>query len=535
MHNELRSWSWPVWAYVAMVACASDPSPLGRRDAAVPADSAADGGARDASAASGADATSADVANLDAASPDTGGADASDGAGSPVDGGAPLAPPASWRRFVGAHYSAGGRAWAGGGLRDPGGVRTKYTLARGADGLLEDEGLTTFVSRAAPEIGAQIGAGREVVLVVGGLTAGESARLYYETITSSAGLAAFQASFRERIRALPPSAAAWPEKLYFQFGNEIQNPNGFYGEVCALVTGGAPGPCDEDTEFLPTYVEYFLAPGVFVLDELSAESLGARGRIHRMLGSIVGLAGRRAFLDKLLRYEVRGTVVPSLRGRRVHELVDTVSVHYSMVAPSYRADFDAFADTWLVAPPQGSAVRALFNTEEVGQRAGDSGVGYAAALRAIVRGLSWWGSRGLGPDRAHLFVWGAEVRCDGCGSVDDDLPAFSDFVGDAPVEERSLQTTPSGVEVHDLAVLGAHDRVVVLLGPDRAAGDVAEHRWSADDVRAYAVTAHSTGDGTPMRPLVLAAPERTPEGWRLPLGVTVPARGAVVVLLRGQP
>jgi hypothetical protein len=289
------------------------------------------------------------------------------------------------------------------------------------------------------------------------------------------------------IFAAMPEARGWETRVVVQFGNEIQNPEAFYGTLCRYATMGSTNQCDLETEFAPTYVDRYLAPGVEILREKSQALFGRHDAIRIALGSVVNLLNRRAFVETLLRRPVSGAAAPTLAGQPVSNLVDTVTIHYTMGNGQAPALVDDFFQAW-TSPDAGTTVRSLWMTEEVGVNAGRSGYGFAAALRAIAPSLRWWKSRGLDPSRGHLFIWGADQPCEvdagGCLSVDDAMPVLTDFVGSSDLMETSDTTVTSSQPLTVFSYRAGPDRRVVLAwagGPGGASPNVSAINLDASD------------------------------------------------------
>jgi len=391
---------------------------------------------------------------------------------------------AAWTAYVGTHYSltaAGGqtRRWVGGGLRDPGGNGTNYQPVL-VSGLYTDSGYSSFTSKALPAINELLGLGQPAVVTIGGISGGGAA-VFLDGMANAAGREAYRKAIHDRvdgIRSLA-NAAGWERKIYFQFGNEISNANstGFYGAVCLWVTKNATANCDLTTQFVPAYVEYYLAPGIAHLEAKSQALFGRPDAMRIMLGSVVNLTNREAFVDALLNYRIQGIYASTYQNRYVYELVDTVSIHYTIVAPSYLSALDTFRAKWIAGGPANRRVRALWSTEEVGVGAAEQGYGMAAAMRGIARYLSWWQANNIAPDNGHYMVWGPDINapeggtCPGCTSVNQDMPLLHDFTGDSALtaitQNRASFVHSGTLEQHEFAVGNADKRVLVAFAPDR--------------------------------------------------------------------
>lgn len=391
----------------------------------------------------------------------------------------------AWTKYVGAHYtntpgSGLTRTWAGGGLRDPGGNGTSYqpTLS---GGNYVDGGYAAFTSIALPSINTLLGDGKHVVQKIGGLVPA-TASVFLDSMATLAGRNAYKKSISDRIDQIAAlsNSKGWEKKIYFQFGNEINNANstGFYGAVCLWITRNNPTPvanCDLTTQFIPTYVEYYLAPGIAHLEEKSQTLFGRPDALHVMSGSMVNLSKSESLVDGLLNYRIVGTYAPAYANRYVNSVVDTVSIHYTVTAPTWRADLDKFRNKYLPGGVPTTRVRALWATEEGGVRSAEQGYGMATALRGIARYSSWWQANNLSPDDAHVFFWGTDVNnpsdgtCTGCTSMDQDMPIFYNFVGDNALTELTQDESTFGVsgsfESYEFAVGGQDKRALIGFGP----------------------------------------------------------------------
>ncbi len=386
---------------------------------------------------------------------------------------------AAWSRYVGAHYAttpASGltRSWAGGGLREPGGGGTNYQIAASGGGYI-DTGLTAFTTKAVPAISDLLANDRYAVVTIGGIS-GAGGTLFLDSMATTAGRDAFKKAIHDRVDAIAAlKVAGWEKRIYFQFGNEITNNNstGFYGVVCLWATRNEPTPvatCDTATQFAPAYVENYLAPGIAALEEKSQALFGRPNALNGMLGSIVNLTTHESFLTTLLSYRVVGTLAPAYANRLVHDLVDTVSIHYTAVTPNWKTALDNFVTQYLPGGVPTTRVRALWATEEGGANNAEQGFSMATAMRVVSRYLSWWQANKLTPDTAHVFFWGSDIKgpsgttCSGCTSLDEDMPLLHNFVGDRALtqltQSPSAFSSVGSVEGYEFSVTGADKRVL---------------------------------------------------------------------------
>jgi hypothetical protein len=455
-------------------------------------------------------------------------------------------------KYIGAHYTltpnnSVPRNWAGGGLRDPGGNRTSYSISSNGAGGYTDTALTEFLNKAVPVIDELLTDGSYAVVSAGAITS-DTADMFLESMESDAGQVTFRESLHARVDAIQASAHAsgWEQKVYFQFGNEIQNPNGFYGHVCNWVTNNVTDSCDLDTQFIPTYVERYLAPGVSYLEEKSQELYGQPDAIRMVLGSLVNLANQETFLNSLLEYQVRGDFAPSLAGKHVYELVDTISIHYTIAGPTWRTTLDDFRNKYVPDGVPIGRVHRVWATEEVGAGLAAQGYGMASVLRGIARYLTWWQANNISPDDGHMFVWGANIKnapdeiCTACTSVDDEMPRLTEFTGSRALltqtNNLSTMTASPDMEMYEFDVEGVDKRIVIMfptgmLDASISGASIDLSEWSGKSVSVSAYVYANQGavpiSVTPINSTAGAEP------LDLSLSVTLDRSSAVLLLIEG--
>ena len=145
--------------------------------------------------------------------------------------------------------------------------------------------------------------------------------------------------------------------------------------------------------------------------------------------------------------------------------MDTVSIHYTITAPTWRANLDNFRRKYLPGGAPTTRVRALWSTEEGGVRNAELGYGMASAVRGISRYLSWWQANNISPDDGHAFYWGSDISNQTGGtSMDQDMPLLHNFVGDNALIEvlqnKSTFAASAGFESYEFAVGGNDKRVL---------------------------------------------------------------------------
>lgn len=377
--------------------------------------------------------------------------------------------PAPWTAYFGTHYDPAD--WSSS-LRDPGGPgRFGYWLPSARNNAR----MTSADSGSLEELRRHIARG-EVVLNVGGLGSGRDASLvsgFMDEVRRD-GAATWKRELGERVRRVASLPGA-SERIYWQFGNELNGPR-FLDNLAQW--GGAGRMSSEETlrQFIPLYVEYFLAPGVEAIRSVSQVVHGDPNRIHVMLGSLANARNPRfvRWYEQLLDYTVKGDYAKSLAGKKVHEMVDTLSIHYLVSAPDegWANIMDDLAQKWVGR----GAVRRIWSTEELGVKRAQSGYGASTALRVTSRYLDWWIRHGWPAEQGHCFFWGAEMGRAGTRATDS-LNALFEFTG-----QSALSRLP-GAEMGELesylfSVAGDRKRVLIAAPRDRLLGGGVTFNWA---------------------------------------------------------
>lgn len=218
------------------------------------------------------------------------------------------------------------------------------------------------------------------------------------------------------------------ERVYWQFGNEINGPR-FLRNMVEWEGGTAQQRGIAMSRFIPLYVEYFLAPGVEAIQKSSRDAYGKEGQIRIMLGSLANARHPRSisWYRQLLDYEIKGTYAPTLRGRRVFQIVDTLSIHYLLTAPDdyWAEELDKLSRSYMGR----GAVRRIWSTEEIGIRRAREGHGAATALQVWARSLWWWEKYLWKPEHGRVFFWGWNIGDKG-SRAEDSLSTIFSFTGD---------------------------------------------------------------------------------------------------------
>mgnify|MGYP001593092504 CR=1 FL=1 len=381
------------------------------------------------------------------------------------------ASPASWTAYFGTHYDAAD--W-GSSLRDPGGPgRFGYWLPSARSSAR----MTVADSGSLDELRRNIVRG-EVVLNVGGLGSGRDTGLvtgFLDEVRRDSA-ATWKRELGERVRRVAGLPDA-KERIYWQFGNELNGPR-FIENMAQWGGGGSRASRDESMrQFIPLYVEYFLAPGVEAIRSASQSAYGDPGRIHVMLGSLASARNPNSirWYEQLLEYTVKGDYAKSLAGRKVHEIVDTLSIHYLVSAPDegWAEIMDSLSQKWV---GRGS-VRGIWSTEELGVRRAQAGYGASTALRVTSRYLDWWIRHGWPAEQGHCFFWGAEMGKTGT-RASDALNTLYEFTGPTP-----LARLPGGetgdLESYLFGVAGDRKRVLIAFPQERWIGGGVTFNWAS--------------------------------------------------------
>ncbi len=377
--------------------------------------------------------------------------------------------PAPWTAYFGTHYDAAD--WASS-LRDPGGPgRFGYWLPSARN----SSRMTSADSGSLDELRPLLKRG-EVVLNAGGLGSGRDPAMvtgFLDEVRRD-GAATWKRELGERVRrvaALPGAS----DRIFWQFGNELNGPR-FLDNLAQW--GGISRAGAEETmrQIIPLYVEYYLAPGVEAIRSASQSIHGDPNRIHAMLGSLANARHPRSqrWFDQLLDYTVKGDYAKSLAGRKVYEIVDTLSIHYLLTAPDdgWSEIMDTLNQKWV---GRGS-VRRIWSTEELGAKRGQAGQGASTALRVTSRYLDWWIRHGWPAEQGHCFLWGAEMGKTGTRGSDA-MSAMYDFTG-----PTALSRLPGGdigdLEGYLFGVAGDRKRVLIAYPKEQWVGGGLTFNWA---------------------------------------------------------
>ena len=335
--------------------------------------------------------------------------------------------------------------------------------------------MTTADSGSLEELRRHIARG-EVVLNVGGLGSGRDTGLvtgFLDEVRRDGG-ATWKRELADRARRVASLPGA-TDRIYWQFGNELNGPR-FLDNLARWGKISRMSGEESMRQIIPLYVEYFLAPGVEAIRSASQSVHGDPGRIHVMLGSLANARHPRSqrWFDQLLDYTVKGDYAKSLAGRKVNEIVDTLSIHYLVSAPDdgWAAIMDNLAGKWVGR----GAVRGIWSTEELGVRRAQAGQGASTALRVASRYLDWWLRHGWTAQQGHCFFWGAEMGQSGT-RAGDALRTMHEFTGPAPLTRLPGAGT-GDLESYLFGVAGDRKRVLIAFLQERWIGGGVTFNWA---------------------------------------------------------
>ena len=409
--------------------------------------------------------------------------------GATVNAVTPVAAPPAWTAYVGSLYNP--RSWAQS-VRDVGGVG-----AVGFDYADPVGSLATFNQTLTLNIAPQI-LQYDQVLSVGGLGSGRDQAAVSKFMNSVKSDAAntYRDALYQRAKAVALLNGG-VDKAYWQFGNEINSQK--FSETLHGWAGDGVVPIASDTTTIPWLVEYFLAPGAEGVRQASQELFADSSRIHIMLGSIAAASNlnSQAFLNALLDYRIVGTYSPTLAGKYVYEIVDTLSIHYAVgTAGSKWRDFlDGLHQNRI---GKGS-VRGVVSTEEVGQAAANLDYGMSTAVQVLTRYMDWWLTNNISPNHGHVFFYGSNLGAVGT-SIDELMPTLHSFLGDVPLTRAVTAASVTGatnIEHYQLESVPERRKILSVFSADGLATTLNTLTLDASGWNQVAVTGHhynNTGD-----------------------------------------
>jgi hypothetical protein len=421
--------------------------------------------------------------------------------------------PANWNAYFGRHFAW--KPWTTS-LRDP---RTSDVAPSGRAAARSTRTATAL--EGAP-------GNADVIVMIGLVPRQGRLSAHVQELNADRG-ATYRARLAGRVQR-ELDAADPASRIYWQVGNEINTAT-----TSKIVRNAASGPGsgkggrDDDPAIIPAYVEYFLAPAVAAIDEVSRARFGTAGKIPVILGSVAGARrrGAREWMDELLSYQVKGDYAPSLAGKRVADLVNIVALHYIVSYPGGGWDehLESVRSRWV---GQGR-VNAVWSTEEVGRQAGEGNGGAAAALRVASRYLHYWATHRLTPAQGHAFIWGAELGNAGTRS-DDFMQLLWDFFGATPLADVSDSiSVASGTEAYAFRSVKEPNKLAVMYFNKVGAGGLPGGALSLD-ATAAATTSRVYFFGPAGMQQVNAPASRRGRGVALQVPAAANTRAALVLI-----
>ena len=393
----------------------------------------------------------------------------------------------SWNEYMGGHYRE--RDWSRS-IRDPSGPAKGGFIASDAlievvnsDGLITTKDLDDFFNLYFPDIEEDLKSNR-LVIQFGGLGSAKDSETGRQKVTEFLDLIETDASiYRDAMyeRAKAIAQLENSDNVYWQIGNEI-SATSYSTNIHEWAGDGIPAS-DSDVTIIPIFVEYFLAPGVEGIERASEEVFGEKEKIHLMLGSVVNINDERKqdFIDAILDYKIQGTYAPTLHNKTVAEVINSISIHYSIGAPS--SDWEDYLDHFVeTRMGENKRIKNIFSTEEIGGSAASGGEAQGATARLLGRYMNWWEKHGWGPERGQLFLYAPDSN----GKDDNDqiventsagyfLTALSALIGDELLTNNKTHTqifnASSNLEWYSF--LTSHNkRLIVLFSEDKQPASV---------------------------------------------------------------
>ncbi len=187
-------------------------------------------------------------------------------------------------------------------------------------------------------------------------------------------------------------------RLYFQWGDDI---NGRHLGATAKNTataprgGGHPTHADNALADAEAYAEKYFAPAVEAVRRASDEIFHDARRIPILSGScaLTGRGEYRSWFTGILDHELTGASAPSLKGQRVIQLVDYLTVNYPFAGTENETPLQELWDRY------GAQIKGLWITEEYGA----AGRGPGDLLTDAARFLMWAARNQLDAQHTRLL------------------------------------------------------------------------------------------------------------------------------------
>jgi hypothetical protein len=195
-------------------------------------------------------------------------------------------------------------------------------------------------------------------------------------------------------------------RVFFQWGDEINhrrlgaeaNPRVLSSEPRNGVNPPRSKTADAD---VVAYAENYFAPAVEAVRRASEEIFHDPRKIPVLIGSCArpSVPENREWYSRVLEHELSGSLAPSLKGQRVVDLVDYLTVNYPFHEGS---DATGLQELWT---RYGARVKGLWITEEYGAMARGPG----ALLQSASTFLAWVAENDLTAEQTRL-LWNVPQR-----------------------------------------------------------------------------------------------------------------------------
>lgn len=181
-------------------------------------------------------------------------------------------------------------------------------------------------------------------------------------------------------------------EVYWEMGNEINSHKRFGLREL--------DDTKNQIEHAKDYLEYYLAPAVEAVRTASQDLYQDPRAIKVLLGNVTFIRddATKKFLETILEGTVEGKHAPTLAGKKGHELVDALGIHYSHGTGDL---LEEYYQRWIAT----GLVKGMWNTEELGLR----GWGDYEIASVAFRWLDFWARKPWTPDTARLIFWGDRI------------------------------------------------------------------------------------------------------------------------------
>ena len=238
---------------------------------------------------------------------------------------------------------------------------------------------------------------------------------YMNEVEATAGTAVRKRYYAET-RKLCELAKGSERTIYLQMGNEInawhftqtlrewaKNYNKPYPHPATPYANDGDQIGRNDRGYIGYFAEYFLAPAIAGINDARKENPDVKN-VKIILGSLANAKSdqaRNVWFPVLWNYEIAGTYAPDMKGTKVKDLVDGISIHYIMTTDPLQPKLERlYAD---MAAQQ----KSVYSTEELGGMS-LKGLGAVYGLPIWGRYMDVWTRMGYGPEMVRLIYYCAD-------------------------------------------------------------------------------------------------------------------------------